>query len=190
MIDLWDGSYCNLLAGVFASNCEQVDNAGKNAHTMCPPNKYWNGVQRGNHDGLDLMKMKCCQFEFHVPLYVPEDFKNFDDNTYSFKAKKHNRYLRAQDSWADFKEDGHNQLMKFTVEPVVMDLRKLFLIKNHEGKTLSCKHFDMFASRADAGLTSDTKEHFVMREWQFFAKDDGYVIYNPYNLKFLGLRDD
>lgn len=193
MIDLWNANYCNLQVGVFSGNCEQVENAGKNKPTMCPKNKYWVGVQRGGNNGLDQMKMKCCEYEFHVPQDIPEDFQNFGGaaDTYSFKAKKYDRYLRAENFWADFKAEGHNHLMQFKVESTAEDDRKLYVIKNYEGKTLSCKSHEMFRDRVDAGLHGQNNgEKIQMREWQFFEKDDGYVIYNPYNLKFLGLRDD
>lgn len=100
MINGWERNYCNVLAGVFSKNCEDVKNAGKDKPTMCPPNKFWTGIKKGGHFGLDDMSSICCEMEYHAPLVyddttkdaLPEGFK-VKEGVYLFQAKQSKKWL-------------------------------------------------------------------------------------------------
>lgn len=56
------------MSGYFTKNCADIKAEGKNKVTVCPKNKFWTGVLRDSGEGLDQLKFKCCEAEYHAPV--------------------------------------------------------------------------------------------------------------------------
>lgn len=118
----WDANFCNVLKGYFTKNCETIIAGGQNKATVCPKNKFWNGVQRETSGiGLETLRYLCCEIEYHEPLRgdhpLPDSFKD-KDGKFSFHQAKGNRWLRMNDGSIDIKSPDHGPSERFSVQAV------------------------------------------------------------------------
>ena len=153
-------------------------------------NFFWTGVYRSSGRGLDQIKIRCCEMEYHQPITgnepVPSWFRG-KNGKYSFNMDDQrwgNKWLRMHDHWVDLKNDKLGGWEGFDVVPV--DIKKgLYKIKNHQGHVMACEGKDSDKLQKHAG------DH-RLNEFQFFLKGDksGIVIYNPFTQRFVGPYDD
>ena len=136
----WQGNYCNVLNGYFTKNCEERTAEGPNKDTMCPPNKYWNGLRKVGGRGLDALEYQCCEIEYHEPHRgdLPEHYKG-KNGKYSFYHKGVNKFLGVT-SKVVLERDTKSEFEEFNVE--VTDAAKGFYRIGRRDVKLYCEQDD------------------------------------------------
>lgn len=89
-------------------------------------------------------------------------------------------YLKSVGGHVDFTlKETHISHGHFIIRPVSAD-RGLYKLINFDGKELLCAGGDKH--EIGAGIPGDSR----LKEFQFFPKDGGFVIYNPFAQRFVG----
>ena len=185
MMNEWEENYCTRISGYFQKDCEDKGNDGKDSWTICPMNKYAQGVKRGNHDGVDQMSLRCCEIDYHPPLKdedpLPAKYKTKDGRVSFRNDNKH--WIRAKGGnevgQIDCRTTDYGSWEMFTLEKV--DLSKgLFKIKSDHNQYLKCKDDSDIPYMSHDSKTAD-----VDAEFQFFEKGDGVAIYHPWSGRFI-----
>ena len=107
-------------------------------------NKFAQGVKRGDHDGVDQMKLRCCEIDYRLPLReeVPLPVKyRTNDGRFSFR-NENKHWIRAkggdQVGVIDCRSTDYGEWEMFTIETVDLD-KGLYKIKSAHNQYLKCR---------------------------------------------------